>query len=154
VGALVRSYFAAGRTTWFPLAAMGAGALATVLIGAWAVGPWGACGIAAANAAGITLTALLLLHGLGPRSVPVRVRRFLTALAGPVCAAVCAGAAGLLCAGLFASPAAAVAAGCGCVSAVFLLLAWALDAAGARSLLLAVVLLLRHSVTRKLGHGR
>ena len=154
VGALVRSYFAAGRTTWFPLGAMGVGALATVVIGAWAVRPWGACGIAAANATGITLTALILLHGPGPRSVPVRVRPVVAALAKPVCAALCATGAGLLCAGQFASPAASLAAGCTCVTAVFLLLAWVLDAADTRSLLLPVVHSLRHSVTRKLGHGR
>lgn len=41
VGALVRSYFSTGRITWFPLGAMGAGALATVVISAWAVDPWG-----------------------------------------------------------------------------------------------------------------
>jgi putative peptidoglycan lipid II flippase len=154
VGALVRSYFAAGRTTWFPLGAMGVGALATVVVGACVVQPWGARGIAAANAAGITLTALLLLHGLGPRSVPVRVRRVVAELARPVCAAVCATGAGLVCAGLFVSPAASVAAGCAGVTAVFLLLVWILDAAGARSLLLPVVRFVRHSVTRKLGHGR
>lgn len=154
VGALVRSYFAAGRTNWFPLGAMGVGALVTVAVGTWAVGPWGACGIAAANAAGITVTALLLLHGLGPGSVPVRVRRFLADLARPLLAAVCAAAAGLFCAGLFASPAAAVAACCTCVSTVFLVLTLLLDAAGARSLLQSVGQYLRHSVTRKVGHGR
>jgi putative peptidoglycan lipid II flippase len=154
VGALVRSYFAAGRTTWYPLGAMGVGALATVVIGAWAVGPWGACGIAAANATGITLTALLMLRGLGPRNVPVRVRRIAAELARPVCAAVCATGAGLVVAGLFTSPAAAVAACCTCVTTVFLLLAWVLDAADARSLLLTVAQSFRHSVTRKLGHGR
>ncbi|MFJ9536288.1 murein biosynthesis integral membrane protein MurJ [Streptomyces sp. NPDC101225] len=154
VGALVRSYFAAGRTTWFPLGAMGVGALTTVAVGTWAVGPWGARGIAAANAAGITVTALLLLHGLGPGSVPVRVRRLLAELARPLCAAVCATAAGLFCAGLFASPAAAVAACCLCVTTVFLALAWLLDAACARSLLLPAAQYLRNSVTRKAGHGR
>lgn len=154
VGALVRSYFSAGRTTWYPLGAMGVGALATVALGAWAVEPWGVRGIAGANAAGITLTALLLLHGLGPRSVPVRVRRVVLELARPVYAAVCAGGAGLVCAGLFASPAAAVAAGCACVTALFLLLAWILDAAGARALLLPVAHAVRRSVTRKPHHGR
>ncbi|QOV38236.1 murein biosynthesis protein MurJ [Streptomyces ferrugineus] len=195
VGALVRSYFSAGRTTWFPLGAMGAGALATVVAGAWAVDPWGARGIAAANAAGITLTALLLLlglgglrekplgpsdgaarvradrgtsrcrggrgccaghpdHPLGPRTVPVRVGRVAAALLRPVLAAVCAAGAGLFCAGPPDSPAASLAARCTCVTAVFLLLAWLLDAAGARSLLLSVTHSVRSSVTRKLRHGR
>ncbi|WDF38227.1 lipid II flippase MurJ [Streptomyces sp. T12] len=158
VGALVQSYFSAGRTTWYPLGAMGVGTFATVVISVWAVGPWGARGIAGANAAGITLTALLLLHGLGPRTVPVRVRRVVAGLAGPVYAAVCATAAGLVCAGLFASPVAAVAACCTCVTAVFLLLTWVLDAADARSLLLSVARSVAHtfrrSVTRKPRHGR
>ena len=154
VGALVRSYFSAGRTTWYPLGAMGVGTLVTVVITAWAVGPWGAPGIAAANAAGITLTALLLLHGLGPRSVPVRVRRVVAGLARPVCAAVVATVAGAAAAGLFASPAASVAACCACVTAVFLLLAWLLDAADARALLLSVTHFVRSSLTRKLSHGR
>ncbi|MER5943404.1 lipid II flippase MurJ [Streptomyces sp. NPDC001928] len=154
VGALVRSYFSTGRTTWFPLAAMGAGALATAGIGLWAVDPWGARGIAAANAAGITLTALLLLLGLGPRAVPVRVRLVVAELSRPVRAAVCATVAGLVCARQFDSPAACVAACCLSVTAVFVLLAWVLDAAGARSLLLPVAHSVRSSVTRKLRHGR
>ncbi|MFH0519529.1 lipid II flippase MurJ [Streptomyces sp. M41] len=154
VGALVRSYFSAGRTTWYPLAAMGAGALLTVVLSAWAIGPWGARGIAGANAAGITLTALLLLHGLSRRSVPVRVRRVVVELARPVYAAVCAGGAGLLCAQLFTSPAAAVAACCAGVPALFLLLARSLDAAGARALLRPVAHVVRRSVTRKPRHGR
>ncbi|MDF3149626.1 murein biosynthesis protein MurJ, partial [Streptomyces sp. T21Q-yed] len=73
-------------------------------------------------------------------------------------AAVCATAAGLVCAGLFASPVAAVAACCTCVTAVFLLLTWVLDAADARSLLLSVARSVAHtfrrSVTRKPRHGR
>ncbi|MFI6011237.1 murein biosynthesis integral membrane protein MurJ [Streptomyces sp. NPDC051243] len=154
VGALVMSYFSTGRTTWYPLGAMGVGALTTVALSAWAVQPWGARGIAGANAAGITLTALLLLHGVGPRTVPVRVRRVVAGLARPVCAAVCATGAGLFGAGLFASPAASVAAGCGCVTAVFLPLAWFLDAAGARSLLAPVMHSVHRSVTRKPRHGR
>ncbi|WP_369271152.1 lipid II flippase MurJ [Streptomyces sp. R11] len=154
VGALVRSYFSTGRITWFPLGAMGAGALATVVLSAWAVNPWGARGIAAANAAGITLTALLLLHGLGARAVPVHVRRVVAELARLVYAAMSAGGAGLLCAELFDSPAAAVAACCMCVTVVFLLLARLLDAAGVRPLLLPVTHFVRSSVTRKPRHGR
>ncbi len=169
VGALVRSYFSTGRTTWFPLGAMVLGALVTVVGSAWAVDPWGARGLAAANAAGISLTALLLLHGLGPRcvpggavpagapgpaTVPLCVRRVVAGLSRTVCAAVCAAGAGLLCAGLFDSPAAAVAAGCTGVAAVFLLLVWLLDVAGARSLLLPVTHSVRSSLTRRLRHGR
>ncbi|EGX54636.1 integral membrane protein, partial [Streptomyces zinciresistens K42] len=154
VGALVRSYFSTGRTTWYPLGAMGAGALATVVLGGWAVEPWGAPGIAAANAAGITLTALLLLHGLGPRSVPVRVRRVVAELARPVAAAVGAAAAGLLCASLSDSPAAAVAASCAGAGTAFVLLARLLDVAGVRVLLSTVTHSVRSSLSRKPRHGR
>jgi putative peptidoglycan lipid II flippase len=154
VGALVMSYFSACRTTWYPLGAMVVGVLTTVAVSAWAVQHWGARGIAGANAAGITLTALLLLHGLGPRTVPVRVRRVVAALVRPVCAAGCATAAGAAGAGLFASPVVSVAAGCSCVTAVFLLSAWFLDAAGARSLLAPVLSPVHRSVTRKPRHGR
>ncbi|MFJ9814574.1 murein biosynthesis integral membrane protein MurJ [Streptomyces sp. NPDC101151] len=154
VGALVRSYFSAGRATWYPLGAMVVGLIVTIGVGAWTVGFWGAPGIAAANAAGITLTALLLLHGLGAHSVAVRVPRVVAELAKPVGAAVCAATAGLVCTQPFASPPAAVAAGCVSVSAVFLLLVWALDMAGTRSLLLSAAHTVRRSVTRRFCHGR
>ncbi|MFG3548140.1 lipid II flippase MurJ [Streptomyces sp. NPDC047725] len=64
VGVLIRSYFSTGRPTWYPVGAMAAGIAATSSIGAGTVGPWGVAGIAAANVAGITLTAALLLTGL------------------------------------------------------------------------------------------
>jgi putative peptidoglycan lipid II flippase len=82
------------------------------------------------------------------------VRRLLVALARPLYAALWATVAGLFCARLFASPAAAVAAGSACVTTVFLAMAWLLDAAGARSLLLSVTHNIRNPVTRKVGHGR
>ncbi|MFE9449287.1 lipid II flippase MurJ [Streptomyces sp. NPDC006739] len=154
VGALVRSYFSTGRASWYPLAAMAAGLAVTTGAGAWTVGFWGARGIAAANAAGITLTALLLLHGLGARSVPVRVHRVVAELGKAVGAALCAVAAGALCAAPFTAPWAAVAVGCAAVTAVFVPLLWALDVAGARSLLAFAALPLRCPVTRKPDHGR
>ncbi|MHB9861615.1 murein biosynthesis integral membrane protein MurJ [Streptomyces sp. YIM S03343] len=67
VGVLIRSYFSTGRATWYPLGAMTTGVVVTAWAGALAVGPWGAAGIAAANAAGITVTAALLLMGLSRR---------------------------------------------------------------------------------------
>ncbi|MFJ4472324.1 lipid II flippase MurJ [Streptomyces sp. NPDC089424] len=67
VGALVRTYFSDGRPSWYPLAAMAAGVAATGGIGACTVGLWGVSGIAAANAAGITLTAGMLLGGARAR---------------------------------------------------------------------------------------
>ncbi|MFE7438243.1 murein biosynthesis integral membrane protein MurJ, partial [Streptomyces tendae] len=96
VGALARSYFSAGRASWYPFGAMAVGVVATAVVGARAVGPWGVTGIAAANAAGITVTAALLLAGMGPRSVPVRIRRVLGDLGRPVLAAAVATGAGAL----------------------------------------------------------
>ncbi|MFF7753640.1 murein biosynthesis integral membrane protein MurJ [Streptomyces sp. NPDC007971] len=154
VGALVRSYFSAGRTTWYPTGVMAVGMVTNAVVGAWAVGPWGACGIAAANSVGITLTALLLLRGLGRHSVAVRVRRTVAELAKPVAAAVGAAGAGFVCAGRLASPPAAVGAACLVVTAVYLLLAWVLDVAGARSTASFVLLSLRRSLTRLDSHGR
>ncbi|MGW6472401.1 lipid II flippase MurJ [Streptomyces nigra] len=154
VGALVRSYFSTGRASWYPPAVMGIGVVATIGLSAWAVGPWGARGIAGANAAGISLTALLLLLGLGPQSVPVRIPRVAGALARPVAAAVGATAAGLAGAGPADGPAASTAAGCACASVVFLALAWLLNAAGVRSLPFPVPHSVRSPLTRKLRHGR
>ncbi|MGW0551255.1 murein biosynthesis integral membrane protein MurJ, partial [Streptomyces altiplanensis] len=74
VGALSRPFFSAGRPTWYPAAAMAAGLLVTTAVGAVAAGRFGVHGIAAANAVGISTTALLLLGGLGSRVVPIRVR--------------------------------------------------------------------------------
>ncbi|WP_214321159.1 lipid II flippase MurJ [Nonomuraea sediminis] len=66
VGALCRVYFCGDRPSWYPALAMGAclvvtGALAPVL-----AEPLGTGGIALANAAGISLGAVLLLVRLGP----------------------------------------------------------------------------------------
>ncbi|MFH8614105.1 lipid II flippase MurJ [Streptomyces sp. NPDC017979] len=99
VGALGRPFFSTGRPTWYPPAAMAGGLVVTVVAGAWAVGPWGVYGIAAANAAGITTTALLLLRGLGSRVVSIEVRAISRALGRLAVAAAAAALAGLLAAG-------------------------------------------------------
>ncbi|MFE8939318.1 lipid II flippase MurJ [Streptomyces sp. NPDC007872] len=75
VGALVRCYFSAARPLWYPAVAMGAGLVATGVAGVPGAQQWGAVGIAAANALGITLTAVLLLRGAHRQSVPVRAGR-------------------------------------------------------------------------------
>ncbi|MGW0797343.1 murein biosynthesis integral membrane protein MurJ [Streptomyces sp. NPDC002692] len=146
VGALVRSYFSSGRPTWYPLFAMTAGIVATSWIGALAVGSFGVCGIAAANAGGITLSALLLLYGMGPRSVPIRTRRVVAELGKPVRAALVAGAAGALCASRAHSPLVGLVLGGTVVTAVFAVLAWALGIQA-----LAPVL---RSLKRRLPHVR
>lgn len=99
VGALGRPFFSAGRPTWYPAAAMAGGLGVTVVAGAWAVGPWGVYGIAGANAAGITTTALLLLRGLGSRVVSIEVRAISAALGRLAVAAAAAALAGRLAAG-------------------------------------------------------
>ncbi|MFF0887429.1 murein biosynthesis integral membrane protein MurJ [Streptomyces sp. NPDC003456] len=149
VGALIRSYFSAGRVTWFPLGAMAAGLAVTAVAGAWAVGPWGVRGIAAANAAGITVTAALLLAGLAGRGVPVRTRRVWAHVARPVGAAVPATLAGAWAAGRSGSPLLALAAGAVTVAVVFLPLGRALGDQGCVAALHSL-----RSVSRRLPHGR
>ncbi|MGP3967801.1 murein biosynthesis integral membrane protein MurJ [Streptomyces sp. 6N223] len=127
VGTLVRPFFsgacAAHRPTWFPMAAMGGGLALTAVAGLVAVrlAGWGAPGIAAANAAGISLTAYLLLRGLRARVVPVGLRAVLPRLACLVLAAGLATASGWYAAGLPGpgSPVAACVLGAVAVPAVF-----------------------------------
>jgi putative peptidoglycan lipid II flippase len=162
VGVLIRSYFSAGQPTWYPIGAMAVGLVATSWIGAGTVGSWGVSGIAAANAAGITVTAALLLAGLrpepavrtrgrhaGPRGVPIRTRQVLSELSRPVRAAVVATAAGTFAASAPQSAPAGLAAGGVTVLCVFLLLGRALGVQGCTSALHSV-----RTVTRRLRHGR
>ncbi|MFF3447334.1 murein biosynthesis integral membrane protein MurJ [Streptomyces sp. NPDC002667] len=146
VGALVRSYFSSTRPTWYPLFAMSAGIVATCWTGALAVGPWGVCGIAAANAAGITLTAVLLLYGMGPRSVPIRTRKVVAEIGKPLRAALTAAVTGGLCASGVDSPLLGLVVGGTVVTVVFALLAWAFRVEGFASAL--------RSVTRRVSHAR
>ncbi|MET7284468.1 lipid II flippase MurJ [Streptomyces sp. NPDC005573] len=153
-GVLVRSYFSAGRATWYPVGAMAAGIAATSLIGAATVGAYGVTGIAAANATGITLTAALLLCGMRsarhgrPRGVPVRTAGVLRELGRPLGAAVPAVVAGALVAGRPASPLAGLAAGGVTVTVVFVLLCWALGAQGFAPALRSLT-----THTRRLAHA-
>ncbi|MFJ4948060.1 murein biosynthesis integral membrane protein MurJ [Streptomyces sp. NPDC088760] len=147
-GVLVRSYFSAGRATWYPVAAMTAGIVATSWIGAWTLGSWGVTGIATANASGITLTAALLLAGMRRRSVPIRTGPVLHELSRPLRAAAVATVAGGFVAGVPSAPLAGLAAGGATVSVVFVLLGWALGAQGFAPALRSV-----RSLTRKLAHA-
>ncbi|MEU9922221.1 lipid II flippase MurJ [Streptomyces griseoluteus] len=153
-GVLVRSYFSAGRPTWYPLGAMSAGVFATCLIGAATVGTRGVTGIAAANATGITLTAVLLLSGMrGPRhgrrrGVPIRTRHVLRELSRPAGAALGAALAGAWVASLPAGALAGLAAGGLTVITVFVLLGWALGAQGFAPALRSV-----RTHTRRLAHA-
>ncbi|MDQ0581109.1 murein biosynthesis integral membrane protein MurJ [Streptomyces rishiriensis] len=149
VGVLVRSYFSAGRGSWYPVGAMASGIVVTSWIGALSVNSFGVYGIAAANAIGITVTALVLLAGMGPRSVPVGVRSVLRELSRPVRAALVATLAGSFAAGRFADPLAGLAAGGFTVTVVFLLLGRALGSQGIVSALRPV-----RSATRRFSHVR
>ncbi|MFD5359516.1 lipid II flippase MurJ [Streptomyces tendae] len=168
VGALARSYFSAGRASWYPFGAMAVGVVATAVVGARAVGPWGVTGIAAANAAGITVTAALLLAGMGPRSVPVRIRRVLGDLGRPVLAAAVATGAGALAAARFTGASAAagaaadgaqaglpLAVGAATVGGVFVALCLVLGVRGLGTALAPVrPFRFLHPVTRRHPHGR
>ncbi|MFD5320980.1 lipid II flippase MurJ [Streptomyces sp. NPDC127098] len=157
-GALVRPFFSAARPTWFPFAAMAAGLLVTVGGGLVATPRWGAAGIAAANAAGITVTAALLLHGLASRTIPVDPRRVLGRVGRLALAAAVATAAGWAAADAAATlPApAALATGAVLVPAVFAATAHALRVPEARELLARIPGLARlpSALTRRhLTHG-
>ncbi|MFF1687080.1 murein biosynthesis integral membrane protein MurJ [Streptomyces sp. NPDC058254] len=149
VGALVRSYFSSGRPTWYPVGAMAVGMAATAGVGSWTVDLWGVRGIAGANAFGITLTAVLLLAAMDRRSVPVDISKVLAELGKPLLAAAGATVAGLMAAASFTSPLAAGGAGCLAVTAVFVVLLWALRAESLAPLVPVV-----RSATRKLRHAR
>ena len=87
VGTLVRPFFSTrpvvafssgaarsrDRSDWFPLVAMAIGVLVTGALGVGSVHRFGALGLAAANATGISLTAVLLLVGIRTRGVAVRM---------------------------------------------------------------------------------
>ncbi|MFJ7998585.1 lipid II flippase MurJ [Streptomyces sp. NPDC096310] len=150
VGALVRCYFSAARPLWFPALAMTAGLALTGGAGALLVGVWGVLGIAAANAVGVTLTAVLMLHGLRRHSVPVRTRHMTGALAKLSAAAAVATGSGWLCAALVPSPVLATLAAGLVVTAVFLVAASALKAPEAGSILRS----LTRPFSRKLADAR
>ncbi|MFG3499258.1 murein biosynthesis integral membrane protein MurJ [Streptomyces sp. NPDC047928] len=90
VGALVRCYFSASRPLWYPAAAMMCGIAVTATTGQALAGLWGAVGIAAANAVGITLSAALLLLGVRRQHIPLSTGRLVAGLSRFVVAAVAA----------------------------------------------------------------
>ncbi|MGW8358614.1 lipid II flippase MurJ [Streptomyces wedmorensis] len=121
VGALVRCYFSAARPLWYPAAAMAAGLATTAAAGVPGAHYWGAVGIAAANALGITVTAVLLLRGAHRQAVPVRVDRLCGDLLRLAAAGAWATGAGWLCQLAIGPAALAVAVACLAVCGVFLL---------------------------------
>ncbi|WP_432026963.1 murein biosynthesis integral membrane protein MurJ [Streptomyces sp. 1222.5] len=147
-GVLIRSYFSAGRATWYPAGAMAVGLAVTFWIGDWTVGTRGVTGIAAANAAGITVTAVLLLAGTVRRGVPLRTRQVLGGLGRPLVAAAAATGAGAWVATLPPAPLAGLVAGGATVTVVFALLGCALGAQG-----FAPALRLVRTRTRRVAHA-
>ncbi|MGW0858165.1 lipid II flippase MurJ, partial [Streptomyces sp. NPDC002690] len=121
VGALGRPFFSAGRPTWYPGFAMATGLAVTTGIGFAVTYSWGVLGIAAANAVGITITAALLLQGLGSRVVAIEVRAVSLSLLRLALPAAVAAAAGWLSADAVTDPVLGLAAGCVLVPCVFLL---------------------------------
>ncbi|MFE5830683.1 lipid II flippase MurJ [Streptomyces sp. NPDC056508] len=135
VGALVRCYFSAARPLWYPAAAMGAGLVTTGVAGVPGAQHWGAVGIAAANALGITLTAVLLLRGAHRQSVPVRAGRLGAGLLRLAAAGAGATGAGWACSVAIGPAVPAVAVAALVAAGVFLLfLACAPEASGLPSL--------------------
>ncbi|MFE2937544.1 murein biosynthesis integral membrane protein MurJ [Streptomyces sp. NPDC059255] len=150
VGALVRCYFSAARPLWFPALAMTAGLALTGGAGALLVGVWGVRGIAAANALGITLTAVLMQGALRRHSVPVRTRHMTGGLVKLSAAAAAATGSGWLCAALLPSPVLATLSAGLVVTAVFLVIAYALKAPETDSILRS----LARPFSRKLADAR
>ncbi|MFF7298246.1 murein biosynthesis integral membrane protein MurJ [Streptomyces sp. NPDC090085] len=119
VGALSRPFFSTARPTWFPALAMSAGLLVNIAAGAFAVGWWGTWGIAAANAAGITTTAVLLLTGLGRRIIDIQVRQVAVSIGRLAVAAAAACATGWIAGPMIPDPLLSAALGCLLVPAMF-----------------------------------
>ncbi|MFD7627929.1 murein biosynthesis integral membrane protein MurJ [Streptomyces sp. NPDC059851] len=119
VGALSRPFFATARPTWFPALAMGAGLLVNVAGGAAAVRWWGIYGLAAANAAGITTTAVLLLLGIGRRIVAIQVRRVALSIGRLAVASLASCGTGWIAGPMIPDPLLSAALGCLLVPAMF-----------------------------------
>ncbi|MEU9871685.1 lipid II flippase MurJ [Actinomadura sp. NPDC048021] len=124
VGLAARAFFAQKKPTWRPAAVLAAGLAVTAAIGGAFAASAGTLALAAANAAGITLAAVLMLAGLRRGVAPVPLRRIAADVARLVLAAAGACAAGTLAAGaLDAPPVVRLAAGGLAVAAVFAVLA-------------------------------
>ena len=174
IGVMVRPYFSVrpvvrraddpgtddgGRRLldWYPAAAMVLGLGVTIAVGLLATPGYGALGLAAGNAAGITTTAALLLRGLLLRGIAVRVPKVLGAQARLLAAAVGAAGAGAFTAGLPADPLLSTLLGGATVALVFAALGAGLGAAEVRGPVLSVVRALCPPTVAdegKLPHGR
>ncbi|MFJ3215890.1 murein biosynthesis integral membrane protein MurJ [Kitasatospora sp. NPDC086801] len=142
---------------WFPVAAMLLGLGVTVTVSLLATPRFGALGLAAGNATGITATAALLLHGLVLRGIPLRLRRVLGGHARLVVAAGGATALGAAVAGLAADPLLSTLLGGLTVALAFAVLGTGLGAREVRGPVLAVARALNPPTVAdegKLPHGQ
>jgi putative peptidoglycan lipid II flippase len=96
VGVLTRSYFSPGRSMWYPALVMAAGLVTTAAISVVLLSVWHGMAIAAGNAAGITLTACLMLGGLRRRVLSISVTTVASAVARLAVLAALAGLSGWL----------------------------------------------------------
>ncbi|GAA1792201.1 lipid II flippase MurJ [Actinomadura chokoriensis] len=94
VGLAARAFFAQRRPTWRPARVLCLGLVVTAAIGGAFAASAGTLALAAANAAGITLAAVLLLGGLRRGIAPVSPRRIAADVSRLVLAAAGACAAG------------------------------------------------------------
>ncbi|WP_254714962.1 lipid II flippase MurJ [Actinomadura sp. NAK00032] len=101
VGLAARAFFAQRRPTWRPARVLALGLAVTAAVGSGFAASGGTLALAAANATGITLAAVLLLGGLrrgiaplAPRRIAADVSRLMLAAAG-ACAAGALAARGL-----------------------------------------------------------
>ncbi|MEV0532806.1 lipid II flippase MurJ [Kitasatospora sp. NPDC050463] len=124
---------------WYPAAAMVLGLVVTVAVGLLATPRFGALGLAAGNAAGITTTAALLLRGLVLRGIALRLRLVLGGHARLLAAAAGAAALGTPAAGLPADPLLSTLLGGLTVALAFAALGTGLGAREVRGPVLAVV---------------
>ncbi|MFD0276745.1 lipid II flippase MurJ [Kitasatospora sp. NPDC127111] len=142
---------------WYPVAAMVVGLVVTVAVGLLATPRYGALGLAAGNAAGITTTAALLLRGLVLRGIALRLRKVLGGHARLLAAAAGAVALGTPAAGLPADPLLSTLLGGATVALAFAALGTGLGAREVRGPVLAAVRALGPSPVADEGnlpHGR
>ncbi|MBO2464849.1 hypothetical protein J4709_45505 [Actinomadura sp. LCR2-06] len=99
VGLAARAFFAQKRPPWRPAAVLAGGLAVTAAVCAALAAALGTVALAAADAAGITLAAVLLLAGLRARVAPIPLRRVAADLARLTVLASLAGAAAALLAG-------------------------------------------------------
>jgi putative peptidoglycan lipid II flippase len=96
VGVLSQSYFSRRGSIWYPAVVMAAGLALTVLVSLGLLHRWEAMALAAGNAAGITLTAALLLTGLRRRVISVSLSGVIVPVIRYMLVAGVAGAVGWL----------------------------------------------------------